>query len=794
MLVPIKWLKDYVNIDIDVKQFADKMTLTGTKVESVDYRGEDLSNIAAGKVTGIVRHPDSDHMWICEIDLGGNTVTIVTGAQNVSVGDIVPVAKDHSVIAGGKKITTSKLRGVVSEGMLCSPQELGIHSSIAPKHSADGIYLLPADTTIGADIKEVLGLDDYVIDFELTNNRQDCNSILGIAYEASATLGKEFVFPDYEYDSSKNDIDQYLTIEVENYNLCRRYTARMVKVIKVEPSPLWMQVRLMGAGVRPINNIVDVSNYVMLETGQPLHTFDYDKLAGHKIIVKSAKDGESMATLDGVDRKLNANVLMIADGEKHVGIAGIMGGGNSDIDEHTAMVVIEAANFDKNSIRQSAKNFGMRTEASAHFEKGISIYLTRYAADRAASLLVEIGAAEYIDGIIDKYEKLDDTISLGIDSQWLSKFSGIEFTPQTSADCLALLGFKPVIKGNIIEVTVPRFRQDIIIKEDLAEEIIRMYGYNNIPSTLMEASNFIALPNRLFNFKCRLKELMAAAGGYEILTYAFISPDKLLDLNYPEQDIRSKASIVVNPLGEENSVMRTTLITGMLDSMSYNYNRKNHPTLMFEIAGVYYKEQQSEKGLPAQFEKLCFGKFNADFYEMKAVAEYLLNTLCIKNINYVRSDEVTLHPGRSADIYIGNEKLGYIGQVHPMIAKKFDIVEDTVLGEIDVQMLFDLHSQIIIKAAPLAKYPSIERDLALVCDAHVMAGDIKKIIMETGGEHLIYCEVFDVYESDALGAGKKSVAFNLLFRSDRMTLTDEDADKAIQNILIKLNPLNITLR
>ena len=417
MLVPIMWLKDHVDIDINLKEFADKMTLSGTKVESVEVRSEGLENIVTGKVIAITRHPDSDHMWICEMDLGDHVVTIVTGAQNVKLGDVVPVAKDGSVIDGGVEITTSLLRGVESEGMLCSAPELGISSNIAPKKSQDGIYILPDSTPIGEDICDVLGLNDHVIDFELTNNRQDCNSLLGIAYEAAATLGKRFEYPEYEYDSKGKEINEYLTIDVKNYDLCHRYTARMVKVVKIEPSPLWMQIRLMSSGVRPINNIVDVSNFVMLETGQPLHTFDYHKLAGGKIIVKTALDGEILQTLDGVERKLNSNVLMIDDGENHVGIAGIMGGGNSDIDDNTKMVVIEAANFDQNSIRQSSKHFGLRTEASAHFEKGISMHLTRYAADRAASLLVEIGAAEYVDGLIDKYEKIDETIQLSIDAE-----------------------------------------------------------------------------------------------------------------------------------------------------------------------------------------------------------------------------------------------------------------------------------------------------------------------------------------------------------------------------------------
>ena len=795
MLVPIMWLKDHIDIDIDLKQFADKMTLSGTKVESVEIRSEGLKNIVTGKVIAITRHPDSDHMWICEMDLGDQIVTIVTGAQNVQLGDVVPVAKDGSIIDGGVGIKTSLLRGVKSEGMLCSAPELGISSNIAPKRSQDGIYILPSSTPIGEDICDILGLNDHVIDFELTNNRQDCNSILGIAYEAAATLGKRFEYPKYEYDPSGEEINEYLDIEVKNYDLCHRYTARMVRVVKIEPSPLWMQIRLMSSGVRPINNVVDVSNFVMLETGQPLHTFDYHKLAGGKIIVKTALDGEVLQTLDGVERKLNSNVLMIDDGENHVGIAGIMGGGNSDIDDNTKMVVIEAANFDQHSIRQSSKYFGLRTEASAHFEKGISMHLTRCAADRAASLLVEIGAAEYIDGIIDKYEKIDETIQLSVDAEWVSRFVGVQFTLDQVSALLDLLGFDPIIKNNEVHVTVPKFRQDILLKEDLAEEVARMYGYNKIPNTLMESSNFIAEPNRNFLNKRKIKNWMIGAGGYEMLTYSFISPSAIDNLDYDASDLRAQPEIVINPLGEDNSVMRTTLITGLLEALSLNYNHKHIPQLMFELSGVYLKNKKADNVLPEQFENLCFGKFNSDFYEIKSVAEYIFKNCKIDNIQYVRSCEPTLHPGRSADILYNDEKIGYLGQVHPKLAKKYQLEDDTVIAEIDTRPLIEKLIALNIKAKPLAKYPAVERDLALVCEQTIMAGEIKEIIIQYGGEYLVSCEPFDVYvNEETLGKGKKSIAFALSFRSDEKTLTDEEIDQTIEKLLASLKEKDIELR
>ena len=795
MFVPISWLKDYIKLDMDAKIFADKMTLSGTKTESVAYRGADLVNIVTGKVESIEPHPDSDHMFVCKINDGEKIRTIVTGAQNVSLNDVVPVAKDGSVIAGGKKINTSKLRGVISEGMLCSAGELGIDSKIAPKFAQDGIYILPNNTAIGRDIKEILGLDDYIIEFELTNNRQDCNSILGIAYEADATIGHRFEFPDYEYSASGDTINKYLSIDVQNYNLCRRYTARMVKIKKIEPSPMWMQTRLMGAGVRPISNVVDVSNFVMLETGQPLHTFDYEKLAGGKIIIKNAADGDRVQTLDGVTRNLDSDVLMICDSEKQIAIAGIMGGGNSDIDENTKMVVIESANFDKNSIRKSAKFLGLRSESSAHFEKGISIHLTKYAADRAASLLVEIGAAEYIDGIIDKYETLDPVLSLSIDAEWFNRFIGVSMTVEEIVNCLDLLGFSPNANKNIIDVTVPKFRQDIQMKEDLAEEIVRIYGYNRIPNTMMESSNFVEEPNREYLEKKHIKQILCGVGGHEILTYSFISPKKLSLMQFAFDDERSKPAVIINPLGEDNSIMRTTLLTGMLDALSINANRKNEPKLLFEIGGVYLNNRQKEKGLPGEFEKICFGKFSADYYEIKAVAESIFEALKIGSPVYVRSTEPMLHPGRSADIYLNEEKIGYVGQIHPRLAKSFELSEETVVAELDAEAIITAALAVHIQLLPLPKYPGMERDLALVCGEPILAGDIRELIVKSGGKLLISCEAFDVYKNDdVLGKGMKSIAFKLKFRSDTATLTDEQVDGAIESILKELEKHAITLR
>ncbi len=794
MITPILWLKDYTKVPEDIKYFTSAMTLCGTNVDGYEYRGGCLKNIVTARIDRIEPHPDSDHMFVCSVNDGENVYTIVTGAQNVKQGDIVPLARDNSVVAGNKKIKASKLRGIESFGMLCSAGELGISSSIAPKHTEDGIYILPKDARIGEDIKDILGLNDYVVDFELTNNRQDCNSILGIAYEASAAMGSKFVYPKYEYSSDGNEINKYLKVEIKNKELCRRYTARMVHIKKIEPSPLWMQIRLMSAGVRPINNIVDVSNFVMIETGQPLHTFDYDKLNGGKIIVENAVQNDTIVTLDGITRELNDSVLMINDDNRHIAIAGIMGGLNSDIDDSTKTVVIESANFDKNTIRKSSKHFGLRTESSAHFEKGISIHLTKYAADRAASLMVEIGAAEYIEGIIDVFNELDNQKKLSIDIDWYNRFIGVDISAVQAASLLDRLGFEPVVNANSVNITVPIYRQDIDSREDIAEEITRMYGYGNIPLTMMNTSAFIAAPNKEYAAKQLIKRIMVGVGGNEILTYSFISPVSIDNMHFAEGDVRKKPISLINPLGLDNSTMRTTLICGLLDSLSLNYNKKNSPELLFEIGNTYLNNQD-KADLPIQNAKLAFGKFHCGFYDMKAISNYLFRTLKMDNISYIRSNEQFLHPGRGADIMIGKKKIGYMGQLHPLVAACYDLCEEVCVGEIDAEVLIDNVINKNIASKPLAKYPAAERDIALIADINLLSDEIKNVILHHGGKNLRNCEAFDVYVSDTLGKNKKSIAYNLLFRSDNETLTDDKIDKYITNILKALKEeLNINLR
>jgi phenylalanyl-tRNA synthetase beta chain len=795
MLVPINWLRDYVKVEgISMSELARKMALSGSNVEEVISRDLGFSGVVSACIEEIRPHPDSDHMWVTTVNDGSSERTqVVCGAQNLTKGDIVPFAKVGAILPGDKKISEAKLRGIESYGMLCSGQELGMNSSIIPKDSLEGILLLPKETPLGVDIKEILGLDDTLIDFELTNNRQDCNSILGMAAETAATLGSRFEYPPYEFERLGSDINDYLSVEVKDFEACRRYSARMVKVLKIEPSPLWMQVRLMSVGIRPINNIVDVSNFVMVEIGQPLHTFDYAQIQGKKIIVQKAQPGDNIITLDGNTRPLNGNVLMISDTVRHIGVAGIMGGENSEITDKTEYVVIESANFEKNSIRASSKFFGLRSESSAHFEKGISIHLTKYALDRAASLLVEIGACEYIDGLIDVYKELPEPKVVSVATDDINKLLATSISTDEAAGYLNLLGFGIETSGEVITATTPRFRQDINIKEDLIEEVARIYGYDKIGTSLPSVVSSLEEENKHYASLQALKKFMLAIGGYEMLTYSFISPRAQEALAFEDTDLRSKTAIIINPLGEDYSVMRTSLLTGLLDALALNQRKKNESALMFEIAPVYLPDQ-SDEGLPYQPNRLVFGKFDSDYYDLKAIVDNLVQQLQLDGITFVRSTEKTLHPGKSADVYLDETKLGFIGILHPSVAAKYGL-ENVGVGEFDAEALGELLTKLVYTSPVIAKFPAVTRDLALVAEDKVLSDEIRKVIRENSGAYLKRCEVFDVYKSDAIGIGKKSIAYSLEFQSDTETLTDEEIDTVIKNILNSLeSELQVRIR
>jgi len=786
MLVPINWLKEYVNIDKDINEFSNMMTMSGSMVETVTYLGEGIEGVVTAKINKIMPHENAEKLIICTMFDGNEEYQVVTGANNVSEGDIVPFAKVGAKLPDGTKLKKAKLRGVESFGMLCSGQELGMSSSIIPKNMEDGIYIFSEDVPLGISAVEALGLDEYVIDFELTNNRQDCNSILGMAYEAGATMGKKFEMPDFKIEDKSDDINDKLSIEIKNTELCKRYCARMLKVKKVEPSPLWMQKRLMACGIRPISNIVDVSNYVMLELGQPLHMFDYDKLQGHKIIVDTAKNGEKMVTLDNIERELDDTMLLINDENRGVCVAGVMGALNSVIDDDTKNIVIESANFNKNSIRNTSRKFGLRSEASAHYEKGINPLITRYAIDRAAGLLVEIGACEIVEGLIDKnfYEK--EPVKMDVDFKDVNRILGTDISIQEQAKYLDLLDFKPEIKGDIISITAPILRDDINIKEDVIEDIARLYGYNNIPSTLMESSNYISEKNIYYKEKNELKDALVSIGGLETLTYTFTSKEKLDELGFEENDIRSKYLKVINPLGEDSSYMRTTMMISILEALSFNYSRKNKERVMFEIGNVFFNDKFDELGLPLQREHLVIGKYNTDFFEIKGIVEYLFKKFRIDGVKFVKADENMLHPSRSAYILVGDKNIGYIGNVHPVLLKKYNLKEDVVVAELDIKEILNLYSkEVVFKEFP--KFPALERDIAVVVDEDVYAGEIIEEIKNAGGKYLVKAEVFDVFTGKQVGEGKKSVAAALNFRAEDRTLTDDEIDITFNKIVKALD-------
>lgn len=794
MLVPINWLKEYVNIDKDIKEFADMMTMSGSMVETVTYLGEGIENVVTAKINKITPHENAEKLIICTMFDGKEEYQVVTGANNVSEGDIVPFAKVGAKLPDGTKLKKAKLRGVESFGMLCSGQELGMSSSIIPKNMEDGIYIFSSDVPIGIDAKEALGLDEYVIDFELTNNRQDCNSILGMAYEAGATMGEKFIMPDFKIEDKSNDINDKLSVKVKNTDLCKRYCARLLKVKKVEPSPLWMQKRLMACGIRPISNIVDVSNYVMLELGQPLHMFDYDKLEGHKIIVDTAKNGETMVTLDNIERELDDKMLLINDENRGVCVAGVMGAANSVVDDDTKNIVIESANFGKNSIRRTSRKFGLRSEASAHYEKGINPLITRYAIDRAASLLVEIGACELVEGLIDEnfYEK--EPVKMDIDYNDVNKLLGSDISAEEQVKLLDLLNFEPKLNGDIISITAPLLRDDVNIKEDVIEDIARMYGYNNLPSTLMESSNYISEKNTYYRDKNALKDALVAAGALETLTYTFTSKEKLDELGFDENDIRSKYLKVINPLGEDTGYMRTSMMVSILEALSFNYSRKNKERVLFEVGNVFFNDKFDELGLPLQKEHLVIGKYNTDFFEIKGIVEYLFNKFRIKGVKFIKAEENMLHPSRSAYVCIDDKIIGYIGNVHPVLLKKYNLKEDVVVAELDVKTIIGLYDkEVVFKEFP--KFPALERDIAVVVDEDVYAGEIIDEIKKAGGKYLVKAEVFDVFTGEQVGEGKKSVAAALNFRAEDRTLTDEEIDVTFSKIVKALDEnLNAKLR
>ena len=781
-----KWLNEFVEIDATDKDFAEAMTLSGSKVELTHDIGREIENVVVGKVLSLIRHTNSDHMWICQVDVGQPMpLQIVTGAQNVKQGDLVPVALDGSLLPGGKEIRAGKLRGELSNGMLCSFQELGLDQRDFPSAYPDGIWILSDDPeltglTLGQDIRTAVGLDDHVAEFEITPNRPDCLSVIGLAREAAATFDKPCRFHQPVVKGGGEGIlPELLDVETPDPELCPRYTARMARNVKIGPSPKWMRERLRAMGVRPINNIVDITNYVMLEYGQPMHAFDYRYVKGGKIVVRRAQDGEELTTLDGNVRRLTSNMLVIADDTRAVGLAGIMGGENSEIVDDTVDVVFESANFDGTTIRKTALALGMRTEASAKFEKGLDILNTLPAVNRACELVELLGAGEVLDGVIDILNYVPQPTVLKVEPEKINALLGTDVPAAEMVSILKKLGFQ----AEDGQVSVPSWRGDVKEMADLAEEVARFYGYNNIPTTLMRGQTTLGGYSPEQKLEQRLGTTCRSCGYDEIITYSFISPTWYDKIGWPANDPRRKSFKILNPLGEDTSIMRTTTLPSMLDILARNYNYRNKDVRLYELGRIYLPG--GENGLAKENKALTLGAYGESFgfYNLKGVVEAIVTEIRMGDVEFVPcSDNPSYHPGRCAHIYACDHCVGVMGQIHPNVSKAFGVDGELYCAELSFNELMSTRGA-DAEYVPLPKFPSVTRDIAVVCDEAVTVGALEKAIRRGAKGLLKEVSLFDIYRGKGIDEGKKSVAFNLVLRADDRSLTSEEADEDVKSIL-----------
>ena len=775
-----EWLGEYTTIGAPDKEYCDAMTMSGSKVEGWEVTGSEISRVVVGRVISMERHTNSDHMWVCKIDVGGEReLQIVTGAQNVNIGDLVPVALDGSTLPGGKEIRTGKLRGELSEGMLCSLGELGLEQRDFPYAIEDGIFILEEDCVPGDDIREVCGLNDSVVEFEITNNRPDCLSVRGLARESACTFHTPLTFAEPTVTAGHGDIHEKLSVEIKDAELCPRYTARMVKNIKIAPSPKWIRRRLRASGVRPINNIVDITNYVMLEYGQPMHAFDYACLHDGKIIVRRAEEGESLRTLDGNDHALTPGMLVIADPEGPVALAGVMGGANSEITDETTTIVFESANFLGHSIRKTAIALGMRTDASGRFEKGLDLFATVPAVDRACELVEMLGAGEVFDGTIDVLAKEPETTFIELDDKRINALLGTDIPREFMADTLTSLGFE--LNGNTL--TVPSWRGDCTMLADIAEECARFWGYDKIEATDIRGAATQGGYSEKTLFVRKLGTACRAMGYTEVVTYSFVSPSSLDKIKVPADSPLRDNYRILNPLGEDTSVMRTTALPSMLGVLSTNLSRRNMEAKLYEMATVYKK--QPGKMLADERTVLTLGAYggDVDFFALKGAVEALLCAARTPDVRFTADTETAaFHPGRCAAVWSGDTRLGTLGQIHPDVCAAYGLDGATYCAEIDVVLLHDLEGAEPVYT-PLPRFPAITRDIAVVCDAAVPVGELTECIRKAEKNVLRGVKLFDVYTGVGIPEGKKSVAFSLTLRSDDGTLTDDHAEEAVRAVL-----------
>ncbi len=805
MNTSLSWIKAYVpDLDVTAQEYTDAMTLSGTKVEGYEELDADLSKIVVGQIEKIEKHPDADKLIICQVNVGAETIQIVTGAPNVHEGDKVPVVLDGGRVAGGHepgsrvkggiKIKKGKLRGVESCGMMCSIEELGSNRDMYPEAPEEGIYIFPESTKVGADAVEVLGLHDVVFEYEVTSNRVDCFSVVGIAREAAATFGKEFHPPVVTPTGNDEDASDYIKVTVKNTDLCPRYCARVVKNIKIGPSPEWMQRRLASVGIRPINNLVDITNYVMEEYGQPMHAYDLDTIEDREIIVRTAAKGEKFTTLDGQERQMDESVLMICDGRKSIGIAGIMGGENSMITDDVHTMLFEAACFDGTNIRKSSKKVGLRTDASGKFEKGLDPNNAQAAIDRACQLVEEMGAGEVVGGMVDVYAEKREPVRITFQPDEINVLLGTNISAEDMLGYFEKIGLSYEKETN--EVIIPTFRQDLLRTADLAEEVARFFGYDNIPTTLPSGESTMGkLP-----FKLRVediaKEIAEFCGFSQGMTYSFESPKVFDKLQIPEDSELRRVVEIMNPLGEDYSIMRTLPLNGMLSSLATNYNRRNKNVRLYELANVYLPKELPLKELPEERMQFTLGMYgDGDFYSMKGVVEEFLEKAGLheKESYDPAGNRPYLHPGRQANILYAGNVIGYLGEVHPDVADAYGIGERAYIAVLDMPEVTK-YATFDRKYTGIAKYPAVTRDISMVMPKEILAGQVEEVIEAKGGAYLESYALFDVYEGAQIKAGYKSLAYSIVFRAKDKTLEDAEVTEAMERILKTLEGMGIELR
>ena len=805
MNTALSWIKAYVpDLECTDQEYMDAMTLSGTKVEGYSRRDKNLENIVVGQIDRIERHPDADKLIVCQVNIGSEVIQIVTGAPNVKEGDKVPVVLDGGKVAGGHdggpmpeegiSIKAGKLRGVPSNGMMCSIEELGSDRNMYPEAPEFGIYIFEDDVEVGSDAIEALGLHDTVFEYEVTSNRVDCYSVIGIAREAAATFRKPFYPPQVTVTGNGGDVNDHISVEVEDKELCPRYCARVCTNIQIGPSPKWMQRRLAASGIRPINNLVDITNYVMEEYGQPMHAYDLDTIAGHKIIVRRAKDGDVFRTLDGQDRNLDADVLMICDAEKEVGIAGIMGGENSMITDEVKTVLFEAASFNGANIRKSAKRVGLRTDASGKFEKGLDPYNAEAAINRACQLIEELGCGEVVDGMVDVCGGLKQEAVLPFEPDRYNKLLGTDVSKEEMLDIFRRIevSYDPAADT----LTIPTFRQDLLRQCDIAEEVVRFHGYDKIPSTLPNGEATTGkLPFKL-RIEQKARDIAEYCGFSQGMCYSFESPKVFDKLLMDADDPARHAISIANPLGEDFSIMRTISLNGMLTSLATNYNRRNKDVRLYELGNIYVPKALPLTELPDERMQFTLGMYgDGDFFTMKGVIEEFFDSIGLhKRITYdPNAGKNFLHPGRAAKVIYEGTVLGYLGEVHPEVCDNYDMKTKAYVAVLDMPQILP-YATFDRKYEGIAKYPAVTRDISMVVPSKIMVGQIEAVIAQRGGRILEDYQLFDIYEGDQIREGYKSVAYSITFRAKDRTLEDADITAAMKKILNGLEGMGIELR